>query len=102
MELLPPVHRGELVLPGTRELGELGRHLMVAAIWAAPRAVELAEAIRNTIVPGVHGRLVESFAVPAAMHAVLTHGREVTREVAVQDPKSHDRRSGSVNRPGRA
>ena len=57
---------------------------MLAAIWAAPRAVELAESIRNTAVPGVHGRLVESFAVPAAMHAVLMHGREVTREVAVE------------------
>jgi hypothetical protein len=84
LELLPPEHRGELALPGSRELGELGRLLTVAAIWAAPRAVELAEAIRNTIVPGVHGRLVESFAVPAAMQAVLMHGREVSREVAVE------------------
>ena len=57
---------------------------MLAAIWAAPRAVELAESIRNTAVPGVHGRLVESFAVPAAMHAVLMHGRDVSREVAVE------------------
>ncbi len=57
---------------------------MIAAIWAAPRAVELAESIRNTAVPGVHGRLVESFAVPAAMHAVLMHGRDVSREAAVE------------------
>lgn len=84
LELLPPEHRGELVLPNSRELGELGRQLTVAAIWAAPRAVELAESIRNTIVPDIHGRLVESYAVPAAMHAVLTHGRDVTREVAVE------------------
>ena len=33
---------------------------------------------------GVHGRLVESFAVPAAMHAILMHGRDVEREVAVE------------------
>ena len=84
LELLPPRNRGDLVLPGTRELGELGRQLMVAAIWAAPRAVELAESIRNTAVAGVHGRLVESFAVPAAMQAVLLHGRDVGREVAVE------------------
>jgi hypothetical protein len=83
LELLPPRNRGELVLPGSRELGELGRVLTAAAIWAAPRAVELAESIRNTAVAGIHGRLVESFAVPAAMHAVMMHGREVTREVAV-------------------
>ena len=40
---MPPRNRGELLLPSTRELGELGRQLMVAAIWAAPAAVELAE-----------------------------------------------------------
>jgi hypothetical protein len=84
LELLPPQNRGDLVLPGTRELAELGRQLMLAAIWAAPRAVELAESIRNTVVPGVHGRLVESYAVPAAMQAVLMHGRDVPREVAVE------------------
>ena len=84
LELLPPRNRGELTLPSSRELTGLGRQLMLAAIWAAPRAVELAESIRNTAVEGVHGRLVESFAVPAAMHAVLMHGSEVTREVAVE------------------
>jgi hypothetical protein len=84
LELLPPQNRGDLVLPGSRELAELGRLLTVAAIWAAPRAVELAESIRNTVVSGVHGRLVESFAVPAAMQAVLMHGRYITREVAVE------------------
>ena len=47
-------------------------------------SLSLAEAIRNTIVPEIHGRLVESYAVPAAMHAVLTHGRDVTREIAVE------------------
>ena len=71
-------------MPSSRELTGLGRQLMLAAIWAAPRAVELAESIRNTAVDGVHGRLVESFAVPAAMQAVMLHGRDVTREVAVE------------------
>ncbi len=70
-------------LPSSQELTSLGRQLMLAPL-AAPRAVELAESIRNTAVPGVHGRLVESFAVPAAMHAVMLHGRDVTREVAVE------------------
>ena len=84
LELRPPQNRGDLVLPSSRELTDLGRQLMLAAIWAAPRAVELAESIRNTAVSGVHGRLVESFAVPAAMHAVLMHGRDVEREVAVE------------------
>jgi hypothetical protein len=48
------------------------------------RAVGLAESIRNTVVAGVHGRLVESFAVPAAMQAVMMHGRDVSREAAVE------------------
>ena len=33
---------------------------------------------------GVQGRLVESFAVPAAMQAVMMHGRDVGREVAAE------------------
>jgi hypothetical protein len=31
LELMPPRHRGDLVLPGSRELGELGRELTAAA-----------------------------------------------------------------------
>ncbi len=56
----------------------------MSAIWAAPTAVELAESIRNTAIEGVHGRLVESFTVPAAMQAVMMHGRDVGREVAAE------------------
>jgi hypothetical protein len=84
LELRPPERRGDLQLPGSQELGELGRELAAAAIWAALTAVPLADSIKSTHVPGVHGRLVESFAVPAAMHAVMTHGRGVSRDVAVE------------------
>jgi hypothetical protein len=84
LELLPPEHRGELVLPGNQELAGLGRELAAGAIWAAVTAGPLADSIKSTHVPGVHGRLVESFAVPAAMHAVMMHGREVSRDVAVE------------------
>ena len=84
LELRPPQKRGELVLPGVSELAALGRQLATAALWAAPAAIELADAIKSTVVPGVHGRLVESFAVPAAMHAVLTHGRHVSPQVAAE------------------
>ena len=84
LELRPPQERGTLVLPGVSELAGLGRQLTAAALWAAPTAIVLADAIKSTVIPGVHGRLVESFAVPAAMHSVLTHGREVSREVAAE------------------
>ena len=84
LELRPPEHRGELHLPGNQELAGLGRELAAGAIWAAVAAVPLADSIKSTHVPGVHGRLVESFAVPAAMHAVMMHGRDVSREVAVE------------------
>jgi hypothetical protein len=73
-----------LQLPDSQELGDLGRELAAAAIWAALTAVPLADSIKSTHVPCVHGRLVESFAVPAAIHAVMTHGRAVSRDVAVE------------------
>jgi hypothetical protein len=83
-ELGLPLHRGRLVLPSPNELHTLGQQVAAAALWAAPAAVRLADAIKSTRIDGVHGRLVESFAVPAAMSAVLTHGRDVCEVVAAE------------------
>jgi hypothetical protein len=77
MELRLPEGR-TISLPGASELGELGRELAAAALWAAPRAKQLADEIKSTVIAGVHGRLIESFSVPAAMFAVMWHGREAT------------------------
>ena len=80
LELKPPANRGKLALPGPSELGKLGQELAAAALWAAPAAVPLAECIKGVRIEGVHGRLIESFAVPAAMFAVIWHGRGATCE----------------------
>jgi len=82
LELDLPRNRGGLVLPGTQELAELGQRIAAAALWAAPAAAPLADRIKSTRVTGVHGRLIECFSVPAAMHAVLRRGRDVTDESA--------------------
>jgi hypothetical protein len=76
-ELQAPAKRG-LELPEETELTKLGLAIAAAAIWAATRAVPLAEAIKGTPTNGVHGRVVESMSVAAAMFAVLQHGREAT------------------------
>jgi len=83
LELNPPENRGKLVLPGEAELAKLCRQLAAVALWAAPAAVKLADSIKGTGIEGVHGRLVESFSVPAAIDAVVSKGRNVTRETAV-------------------
>ncbi len=84
LELNLPVNRGALVLPGPRVLHELGQQVAACALWAAPVAVRLADEIKSIVVPGVHGRLIECFSVPAAMHAVLRRGRDVTAEAAAE------------------
>jgi len=73
-EMRPPNVRGKLVLPGRGELAELGQELMAAALWAAPFAVPLANQIKAIRIPGVYGRLIESFSVAAAMFAVVYWG----------------------------
>ena len=80
LELRPPTNRGNLVLPGPSELAKLGQQLAAVAIWAAPAAVPLADRIKGVRIKGVHGRLIESFAVPAAMFAAIRRGRSATQE----------------------
>lgn len=75
-------NRGALQLPSADELRELGQQLMAAAIWAIPTARLLADRIKSTRFAGIHGRIVESFSVPAAMYSVMCYGREVTDDVA--------------------
>jgi hypothetical protein len=81
IELEAPAGRA-LTLPATSELAELGRQLAAAAIWAGHRSVQLADTIKDSRIEGVHGRLIESFSVPAAMYAVLQHGHQATEAQA--------------------
>ena len=76
LELRPPENRGCLSLPSNEELSELRQELIAVALWAAPAVTKLADTIKGTQVDGVHGRLVESFSVPAAMDAVVGFGHD--------------------------
>jgi hypothetical protein len=76
-ELQPPASRG-LELPNETELHELGHNLAAAAIWSVRSAAQLANSIKRTAIDGVHGRLIESFSVPAAMYAVMSVGRDAS------------------------
>lgn len=73
LELLPPEpeKRGKLVLPSPTELGDLGQRMLAVAIKNIFRAKPLAALLKDTRVPGVDDRVIESFAVPVAMMAAI-------------------------------
>jgi hypothetical protein len=83
-ELQKPNERGTLRLPPHDALRNVGQQVVAAALWAATAAFRLANAIKSTQIDNIDGRLVESFSVPAAMYAVLSQGREVTKAQAVE------------------
>jgi len=84
LELLPPAARGTLQLPTPAALKRIGEQLAAVGLWAAPAAIPLADAIKSTSIEDVHGRLVESFSVPAALWAVAQYGRQATPEQATE------------------
>ena len=79
LELLPPTkeNAGKLVLPPTAELAELGQRLLAVSIRYGLAAASLAVRLKSRRFDGVHPRVIESYAVPAAMHAAL---RGITNE----------------------
>jgi hypothetical protein len=77
-ELRAPQNRGVLALPDAAQLRAFGEQLYAAALWAIPAAAPLADVIKSTRIDGVPGRLIESYAVPAAMVAVMWYGRGVS------------------------
>lgn len=84
LELNLPKRRGVLDIPGPSELTDLGRSLAAVAVWAVPYATKLAVVLRSHRIEEVPGRVVESFAVPAAMTAVANHGCDVHQDRAVE------------------
>lgn len=70
-ELLPARvgEAGKLTIAPESELRELGHRLLAVALVCGLDAVSLAERLKPVQVSGVHARLVESYAVPAAMIA---------------------------------
>jgi hypothetical protein len=77
-ELRLPHNRGVVDLPDASCLRALGEFMLAAALWAIPAAAPLADLIKSRRIDGIPGRLVESYSVPAAMAAVMWHGREAT------------------------
>lgn len=67
----PPERAGKLVMPTVAELSDLGQRALAVAIRCIERARPLATKLRDTRVPGVDTRIVESYAVPAAMLAAI-------------------------------
>lgn len=72
-ELLPPTEelKGKLTIPDQSAMTDLGQRMLASAIWCIHDARKLALKIKDTRVPGVDDRVVESHAVPAAMLACI-------------------------------
>ena len=68
----PGAKRGALLLPSVPELENLGQRLLAIAIHNIGEARKMAAWLTSKRFEGIHGRLVESFAVPVAMLAVAT------------------------------
>jgi hypothetical protein len=67
----PPEERyGQMDLPTEKELAALGHKLMALAVRHVRRADALADALKGHRVEGVPSRIVENYAVPAALLAV--------------------------------
>ena len=69
LERPPKKDRGKLRLPSPAELEDLGQRSLAVAIVSLAYAKCYAEYLRGMTVPGVHGRIIESFAVPIGMLA---------------------------------
>jgi hypothetical protein len=73
LNLLPPLPEmtGKLMLPSSGDLASLGQRSLAAALWAIREARGMATKLKDQKVEGIDARLVESYAVPAAMIAVV-------------------------------
>lgn len=73
LNLLPPTQEmaGKLRLPTPDELHSLGQRGLATALWACQEARCAAVALKDEKIDGVDQRLVESYAVPAAMMAAV-------------------------------
>ncbi len=63
--------RGNVMLPTAEELQSLGFRLMAIALRHVDRAIAMFYDLRKITFDGVHGRVVESFSVPASLRACV-------------------------------
>lgn len=71
LEAPPSAVRGKLALPSEPELARLGQRLLALAVRHVAAGVRLADHLKGIAVEGVHGRVVESYAVPVGMLAAV-------------------------------
>lgn len=68
-ELLEPTleKKNMLVIPESQERYEIGQRLLAIAVRCATKAIRMAPRLKKTIAPGIDARVIEGYAVPAAM-----------------------------------
>jgi energy-coupling factor transporter ATP-binding protein EcfA2 len=71
LEAIPPSKRGRVSLPGPLTLEDMGLKLCAVALRYADAASAIFKTLKGTTFDGVHGRVVESFSVPASLKAAV-------------------------------
>jgi hypothetical protein len=67
----PAATYGQMDLPGEDALADLGLRLLALAVTHAHAANKLAQKLKSHVVDGVPSRIIESYAIPAAMLASI-------------------------------
>jgi hypothetical protein len=68
---IPPERRGNVELPPTSRLHDLGQKLLAIGLHYHKRAREIAAVVKGLQIEGVPGRVVESFSVPVGIYAAV-------------------------------
>lgn len=76
--------RGKLALPPEPEIADLGQRLLAIAVANANSARRLCRTLRSHRTDGIHGRVIESFAVPVSVLAA-TMGLDAEKSHLLMD-----------------
>jgi hypothetical protein len=71
LQAIPPRNRGKVTLPGELVLNDLGLKLCAVALRYSEEASRIFKDLKGTNFEGIHGRVVESFSVPASLRAAI-------------------------------
>ncbi len=85
---LSPIPDGERCTPiafSSDQVNDLRHDVFAASIFASELAKQRADKLKNVIVPGVLGRLVECYAVPIAMISVLKGMSDNEAQIFLQE-----------------
>jgi len=76
IDLLPLEKVREYKAPSEKNMAELSRRLIAASLQIMLKAVKLAKSLAKTPIKGITQRMVQNYAVPAAVHTVATCGQD--------------------------